>query len=130
MCGFDKRQAVNCGFAEFITPDKRGDGSVICRGKMNARRVHQTVSERKTLRRIMVSADDKCFQMTLGKLHQEIIKQFNRLCGRYGFVIYISRNEDAVRLFLFEYPENFRQDVFLIFNHGVTVHVFSKMKIG
>ena len=63
---------------------------------MNSASVHQPVSESKTLRRIVVAADNENLQAAFCHSDNEVIKKFNGLRRRNRFIINITCNKNAI----------------------------------
>ncbi len=106
-----------------------GHSPVIDRRQMYTASVHKASAECQPFRRIMVAADDKYLQLPLGQTVQKIVKKLHCLRTRHRFVINVSGDQNAVRIFLIDDVDHFCQYVFLILQHGIFIDPFSQMKI-
>ena len=97
---------------------------------MNAACVDQAVAERQTFRRIVIAADDERGNFSFRQFHKKIVEQLYRLYGRHRFIVYVARNQNAVRALAVDDLQNLRKNKPLIGKHRKFVYAFAEMQIG
>ncbi len=97
---------------------------------MDAAAVHQASAEGHALRGVVVAADDEDLGVQPGEAHQEVVEQLHRLRRGDGFVIDVSGDQDGVRRFFTGNPQDFRQNVLLVLQHGEVLDPLPQVEVG
>ena len=96
---------------------------------MDAACVQQAVSEGKTLRAVVVAADEQHRDAALCKRNEKPVKQRDCLAGRDALVVHIARNHNSVRMLCVCDFQNLMQNVVLIIQHGDLIDSLAEMQI-
>ena len=88
---------------------------------------HHPSAVRDALSRIVVSADYKDLHISRGKRDQKVVEEIDRLHRRNRFVIDIPGDDHRVRMLPVDQFDDPVQNIFLIFDHGKSVHTFSQV---
>ena len=96
---------------------------------MDAACVQQAVSEGKTLRAVVIAADEQHRDAALCKRNEKPVKQCDCLAGRDALVVYIACDHDRIRaLYVCDF-QNLMQDIVLIVQHGDLIDPLAEMQI-
>ena len=79
---------------------------------------------------IVIAADDERGNFSFRKFHKKIVEQLYRLYGRHRFIVYVARNQNAVRALAVDDLQNLRKNKPLIGKHRKFVYAFAEMQIG
>ena len=96
---------------------------------MDAACVQQAVSEGKTLRAVVIAADEQHRDAALCKRNEKPVKQRDCLAGRDALVVHIARNHHRVRMLCVCDFQNLMQDIVLIVQHRDLIDPLAEMQI-
>ena len=94
---------------------------------MDSALFHHASSVGDALSGVMIAAYDKNLQPSSDKRDQEIIEQIDRLHRRNGLVINIPGNDHRIGMVSVDQFNDLFQYVFLVIQHGVSVHTLPQM---
>ena len=79
---------------------------------------------------VVVAADEQHGHAACAQLGEKAVEQLDRLDRRHELVVYVARDEHAVRLLVVQNGEDLPQDVRLILKHGKSDDTLAEMQVG